>query len=179
MNKYQVKYFIANYQGLDPTVTVDIEASNYDTTATNGAGLVADFYDNVTNNKPDNTLSHVLEVKKLPPDNTTRIDFTDAEARIVLSNLRAQFENEFPVGIARVLDILADATRGGSGGVGHIPWMPWPEGVSQAPATSLVTRELLIKLRKISDINGRPIWEPAAVTGAPDFICGEPVVTNS
>jgi len=33
-------------------------------------------------------------------------------------------------------------------------------------------------LRKIKDSNGRPIWEPSAVLGAPDLLLGKPLVSD-
>lgn len=33
-------------------------------------------------------------------------------------------------------------------------------------------------LRKLKDVNGRPVWEPSAVLGAPDLLLGKPLVVD-
>lgn len=63
MNAYQVTYIVPQAAGLaDRTVTEDIAADRYGTQATQGGGLIADFY--VAEEKyPRATFSHVIAVK--------------------------------------------------------------------------------------------------------------------
>lgn len=86
MRKYKVTVILPDEQ-LESTYAVEIEADNYETKATQGAGMIADFYEN-NNSNPFATFARVLSVQRI--DNVEdRVILTKDEAQY-LSNLVTQ-----------------------------------------------------------------------------------------
>lgn len=77
-----------NELGSCPALQTDlIYASHYRTQATNGAGMVADFYME-PNGEPTDTFSKVVKVSRSQPCDTARADLTIEDANYILRQLR-------------------------------------------------------------------------------------------
>lgn len=127
MNKYEVKYIVLGAEASDSWAT-GVEADHYDTQATNGAGLVADFFGTPAAALPSSTFSHVVSVKKVSEEG---VFLTNTEARIAYNALvtyDARAEGYEAVRI-KLVDAFATAPRPeeGSGGTGQVPWNPKTE----------------------------------------------------
>lgn len=111
---------------------VDVHGANlsYDTTATNGAGMVTEVFD--TNVKVA-TFAHTLEVTTIPGHNDLKFTMSRGEAEVILDALRRVTDTPLNTYRREVLaDLFERMLKGpeqkekGAGGITNVPWHAWP-----------------------------------------------------
>ena len=116
----------------DSIEAVEVHGANlsYDTTATNGAGMVTEVFD--TNVKVA-TFAHTREVAAIPGHNDLKFTMSRGEAEVVLDALRRVTDTPLNTYRREVLvDLFERVLSGpeekpkGTGGIRNVPWHAWP-----------------------------------------------------